>query len=232
MAVLEGIKSGNLAEVDGDWSALRITERPLDIDLAIAGGGSYRLTGVSGLVTGATLTAAKPIFWYLNLSTAQVAIIRYFEATLVLPTSVTTAQEIGGDLVVVRALTSTDGTGTDIGPTGDQASKRTSHGAPNADVHIAATAGLAATASAVRDQSIASFRSWEPATTAAVQHNVLRLVYDARLPGVHPIVIAPASGSVWEGLELQNAVAMTASGTQRWTVTMEWDEIAVASYVG
>jgi hypothetical protein len=225
MGIIEGGLSGHMAEVDKAFDALHVTERPQ----SPVSGGSYRVVAVSGLVTGATLDATPDsIFSFRWGGGAKVAVIRYIDAALLLPTSVTAAQEIGGDIIVARDFSVSDSGGTAVVLTGDNMKKRTTHtDSAVTDMRIATTAELTAGTRTLDSQPIAAFRFWELAAGAAVQHNVGHALFDARDPGLYPVVL-----DTNEGFIVRNTVAMTASGTQRWVVTVEWDEYLEANYGG
>jgi hypothetical protein len=226
MGVIEGGISGNVAEVDGAFAALHVTERPQS---AKGQGGSYRIAATSGLVTGASLDATPdPIFSWRWGSSTKFCLVRYLDVQLVLPTSVTAAQEIGGDIIYARTFTASDSGGTALTLTGANAKKKTGHNTSAVtDARIATTTDLTAGTRTLDSQPFAAFRDWELATAATVPHQLKRMTFDARNPGLYPIVLQQDTGFI-----VRNTLAMTASGTQRWVVTVEWDEYLTAEYLG
>ncbi len=218
MAIIQGGVSGNQAEVDSAFSALRITERPLDV----GAGGAYRTSVTSGLMTGASMAAGAPLYAHRWGSSTLFAVITKFSMAVVLPTSVTSAQEIGLDAFVARSFTGSDTGGTASTLTGNSMKKRTSHATTSfTDIRIGTTAANSAGTRTPDASPFASIRFWELATGAAVPHIRASAVFDATNPGTYPIVHAQD-----EGIVVQNSLAFTASGTMRLTVEMEWYEIA------
>jgi len=147
------------------------------------------------------------------------------------PTAVTGAQEVGGSIDVARAFSAVDSGGTAITMTTNNMKKRTSHATSLVnDIRIASVAQLTAGTRTLDAQALAAFRYWELATGAAVQHGRAGMTFDARNPGTYPLVLSNTGNG--EGFIVHNTVAYTTSGTQRWVVTVEWDEIINADYAG
>lgn len=221
MAVLEGATSGNKAEVDANFNALRISERPNDI----GAGGAYRMAMASGLMTGASFTAAIPVFAFRWGSTTKTCLLTLVEAKLVAITDVTAAQEVGLQAFIARAFTASDTGGTAATLTGNNFKKRTSHATTDVtDIRIASATALAAGTRTVDAQPFLDARQWDLATAATVQHLILSMQFDARNPGTYPIVLKQD-----EGLEMQIPIALTASGSFRLVVALEWSELVTAS---
>jgi hypothetical protein len=222
MAVIQGGTSGNQAEVDSAFSALRVTERPLDVGT----GGAYRTSVTSGLMTGATMAAAAPLFSFRWGSTTLTALITRFEMKVVLPTSVTSAQEIGLDAFVARSFTASDSAGTSSTTTGNNMKKRTSHATSGVtNIQIGGATALTAGTRTLDASPFMSLRFWELATGAAVPHIRASSLFDASNPGTYPLVFAQD-----EGIVVQNSIAFTASGTMRLTCEVEWYELTNGTY--
>jgi hypothetical protein len=221
MAVIEGPVSGNKAEVDANFNAVRITERPMDV----GSGGAYRMAMASGLMTGASLTAAIPVFAFRWGSTTKTAIVSYVYGALVATTDVTAAQEVGLQAFIARSFTASDTAGTAATLTGNSFKKRTSHATTAVtDIRIGSTASLTAGTRTLDAQPFLDSRAWDLATAATVPHNVIPIEFDARNPGTYPIVFAQD-----EGFEMNLPIALTTSGTFRLFVAVEWFEVVTAS---
>jgi hypothetical protein len=237
MGKLEGPLTEQLAEVDAfgftaTGGGLVTTPRPYDAQIATifssgGQGGAHFISATTGLVTGGGLTAGAPIAAFCNDRSDRLLLIKRIEVNLVLPTSVTTAQLVGGDLVFVREGNGYGGTNVLSGLVTNSQKKRSSHSTTAAKLNMATTTNISPPSDVVREMGpFLGFRFWELATGATVPHGRGSMVWDARNPGSYPIVLESKGSSpnpVRSGIELQNAVAMTASGTQRWTVTIEWE---------
>lgn len=221
MAVLEGATSGNKAEVDGNFNALRVTERPMDV----GSGGAYRMAMASGLMTGAGLTADIPVFAFRWGSTTKTCLVSYIYGALVATTDLTAAAEVGLNAFICRAFTASDTAGTAATLTGNSFKKRTSHATTAVtDIRIGAATSLTAGTRTVDAQPFMESRAWDLATAATVPHNIIPITFDARNPGTYPIVFAQD-----EGFEMHLPVALTASGTFRLVVAVEWFELVTAT---
>jgi hypothetical protein len=191
----------------------------------VGSGGAYKMAMASGLMTGASLTADIPIFAFRWGSTTKTAIVSYIFGALVATTDVTAAAEVGLNAFMCRSFTASDTGGTAATLTGNSFKKRTSHATTAVtDIRIGSTASLTAGTRTVDAQPFLESRAWDLATAATVPHNIIPITFDARNPGTYPIVLAQD-----EGFEFHLPVALTASGTFRLVVGVEWIEVVTGT---
>jgi hypothetical protein len=225
MPIIEGGVSGNKAEVDAGFLALRSAPRPIDV----GAGGAYITSFSSGLMTGASMAAAAPVMSLRWSSATLLCIIRKFEMKVFLPTSVTGAQEVGVEAFIARGFSASDSGGTAIVTSGNNCKKRTSHATSAfavADIQMGGVAAITAGTRTLDSSPFATARFWELATGAAVQHNREQGQFNGLNPATYPIVLVSNGSTTSEGIVIQLGTAFTASGTMRLTVSIEWEELA------
>jgi hypothetical protein len=211
MAVIEGGSSGALQEVDPNFLAGRVSERPIP---AL----SWNSVGArSGLLTG--LTANAPILSLRNLS-ANLLIIRRVGFGFVTTTAFTAARLVDAALYFARSFTASDAGGNTITLTGDQANHRTSLAAPTSiNLRISDTAALTPGTRTLDTVALARTGKWSAVEGDGINVTPDNLVKHAS--GSYPLVLAQN-----EGLVLQSTEAFGAAGILRMYVNLEIAEVS------
>jgi hypothetical protein len=190
--------------------------------------GHYAIAVTSGLITSTGVTANSSLFsaiWAPPLSQQNVFPQCVITRLTVIGTTITafgSALELGWGAFIARAVTGKCSGGTAVTLSGDNNQVRTIMGtslftSTNSDMRIASTAGLT-TSGVTRTLDANPFAvSGSYLSTS----NPTALAYKASLAdGEHPITLN--SG---EGIDIQNLIAFTATGTVRLAVAMSWVEV-------
>jgi len=218
VSVFEGKVSGNLAEVDSTWSALRASPRPIDY----TGGGFYRATSISGDLT--TLAAAGVVWTFRWTSATFYALIYNLRWAWYTKTAFGTAQIVDHAMYVVRGYTvaATGGATLTLPGTGNN-QKRTSMSASAVnEIRYSATAVVTAGTRTADGQPLmyragysggvsTGLADWQP--------------LDFRTRQEAPLVLSQN-----EGLEMTNVTSMGASGVIKLSVECAWAEVPIANF--
>jgi len=218
MALLISGPSGNYAEVDPTWKALRNSVRPLDH----GGGGYYRIAVQSGALT--TVSAGAPVFAFRWSNIYYNAIIWFFKWHWWTTTAFGAAQIVDHALYVGRSWTTNYGGGTAATLTGNNCKKRTIYGTTGVNYcSVSATAALTGSPTITLDSQPIMYRQgWSSALGDAL---IDPQPTDFETEQEHPIVLAAS-----EGLVLQNVTLMGASGIIKLNVEVAWAEVPLANF--
>lgn len=208
--ISDGTIAGD-AKVDSYFQALRVSLRPTQVL-------SWNSVGAqTGLLT--LVAAAGAIFSFRN-SGANLLLVRRLEIAFIATTAFTAAQRVDYGLIVARAFTASDTTGTPIAVTGNNGKHRTSLATPTSvDCRIATTAALVAGTKTLDANHQSQIGGWVGAVGAGVPMTAGNLIsHDA---GDYPLVLAPN-----EGFNIQNITVMGVGGVGIAYVNMEFAEVA------
>ena len=211
-------------QVDPTMSAGRVSVWPLDY---VSGGtnyGSYR----SVLVSGATvsLTAGDPILSFRWTSTVANAVLHRIIVNANVTSNITTAVNFDLQALFARGFTAADSAGTaSLPPAAMQKSKTVMGNSLVGDLRIATTGKLTA-GTRTLDTYGFGFLNIQlfPNTT-----NVGSCSYPAELYRWDVAQEYPVTFGANEGFIVQAVVAGNTSGGMRYTFTLDWAEVPVAS---
>lgn len=218
MSLLISGPTGNIAEVDPTWKAIRTTMRPLDH----GAGGYFRVAMQTGALTG---VGGGGVVWAFHWTSATYnAIVWYFKLVWLCTTAFGAAQLVDHGLYQARAWTGDYTGGATATLTGNNNKKRTSHATSLvADFRLSTTAALGGSPSiSVDAQPIIYRQRW---CSAIGQVLTTPQWVDFEMEQEHPIVLAQN-----EGLVLQNVTAMGASGVLKLGIEVAWAEVPIASF--
>lgn len=216
-----GFTTANTLEVEkgsgSPTNAARATLRAGDY----GAGGVFNLAGASGIM-GAALTAASPIWSFRWGSAALFALVKRITLSAGNDTVAFAAGLVLFNLFSVRSFVASDSGGTSLTPAAGKNKLRTSMAdSLLTDCRIATTGALTAGTRAIDGDPIATVGCGVPATIGAPMVPPGTILFEAR-PGEYPLVLAQN-----EGLVLQSGgVAIAATGTWKFGVTIEWSEKA------
>lgn len=211
---------GTPAVVDGTFSALRTSIRPLDYQ--VPGGpplGHYSVAAKSGLTTG--LSAGGLLFAFRWNATNALAVIERISVGAIVTTAFTTAQAVDVDGILVRGWTASDSAGTALTPTANSNKMRTNMGTSLAgDIRIAPAAGL--TAGGTKTPDANAFCIGCIPNTNAIGTGLQTIpIYDVTAFGQHPVILAAN-----EGFNLRVVTAQGAVGVVAYYIKCDWAEVA------
>jgi hypothetical protein len=213
-AQIAGNTSANIAEVEANTKALRVTLRNEDFGSL----GVYSLAGVTGLLTG--FTALTDIFSFRWGDATRFALVK--RVTISAGVDVTALGAAGNfSFQLFRALSFSGSQtgGTAILPSGSQNKLRTTGMGTTllTDARIATTAALGAGTKTLDTNPIGAISAATPVTAGT---NILAPypIFDQR-PGEHPLLLAQN-----EGVVLQVS-APSATGSWRVGVKIDWSEV-------
>lgn len=218
MSLLISGPTGNIAEVDTTWKALRTTIRPLDH----GAGGYYRISQQTGALTG--VAGAAPIWTFRWTSATYNAIVWYFKWVWCLTTAFAAAQLVDHALYIGRSWSSDYTGGAPATLTGNNCKKRTAHATtllPECRIAVAGALGGSPTIT-LDSQPIIYRHRW--ASTIGQVLNTPQYV-DFETEQECPIVLSQN-----EGLVLQNITAMGATGVIKLGIEIAWAEVPLANY--
>jgi hypothetical protein len=228
MAVVTGATTTRLEEVDANFNAGRVSIRPPGNNPR-----AFIWSGATAVIS--TQAAAQRFFAMRNTSVLTAMLIRYVSITTTTSASGTPAAalELGTSASIVRrwAQSFTGVSTSNYGTVADPPRRRvrmersrTQDAHNNAapwDIRIAANAidVIATTEQFDLDaQPFMEAHAWDLIQAAATFKAVTRMVFDARLPGVYPIVFEPFEGMC--------AVPVVSTwSNMRSFVHVEWEEV-------
>lgn len=206
--------------VDRSFAAARASLRPLEFrsESGEVVGGHYKISFVSGLVTGVAAGGALASLRWEKAD--RLFVLLRLRAFATIGVAFTTAQETSLDLVKLSNFVLADTGGTSLLPLGSSCRKRLDM-APSqiADFRVATTAalGVAATAPTVDAAALsASVLSLGNALGASASD----VLFDAIAGQEHPLILAAL-----EGFRVRNAFAQGAVGEVRFRFVMDWAEV-------
>lgn len=211
---IQGFTTANVAEVEAATKALRTTLRSEDYGAL----GIYSLGGFSGIMA-AGLAANSPVFSCRWTQASNLMLVKRIIVSAAGDSTAFTAGAAKFDLLVARSYSVVDSGGTSILPTANQNKLRASTMGTTllADARQSSTATLTAGTRTLDTNPIASVVMQALATAGSKMLDPFA-IFDQR-PGEYPLVLAQN-----EGLVLQATVPAT--GTWKFTVKMDWTEIA------
>lgn len=191
--------------------------------------GQYRIGASSGLITGAGVIAAAPVFsarW--GNATGKLCVITRLSAYYVVTTAFTAVQELGLEAVIARSFTASDSAGTAVTLTTNNAKMRvTQDTSAFTDVRIAAATLLTPGTRTLDASPIDGFSgiSHDPNAAAGTAQIIGQpwLGFDWMATpsnGEHPLMLKQD-----EGIVIRNTVAFPAAGAARLWVKMAWAEV-------
>lgn len=203
--------------VDPTFGALRVTTRPLEFAANGRIMGHYSLAAATGLTT--VIAAGGSLFSFRWTDSSSLAVIYRVEVNAGVTTAFTTGQPVDCDLIVARAFTASDTTGTSLLPSGQANKMRTSIMTSSlvGDVRIATTAALSAGTKTLDAQAIG---------IAAFAGNVVGAVgtptdlLQTTASGEHPLVL-----SANEGFNIRVVTTQGAVGVVKYYVRVNWAEV-------
>ncbi len=219
MAVQIQGNSGTVAEVETNTRATRVALRPGDYGSL----GVYMLATNGGTFTG--LPAADSELWQFRSTSATNLMVVKYIAMAATNTTAAFAAAFGQqlDLFTARSFTAAGTGGATATITGNNAKLRTSMGTTTiAEIRTATTAALGVGTKTLDAQPIASLTFGVPAalgTGWSLPNS--GWLFNAEGESEHPIVLAQN-----EGLVIRNHIAMAATGTWIYSVTIKWAEYA------
>jgi len=232
MAVIEGGASASLLDVGAATLAGRIQIRPTDVGSL----GSYSIANLSGTMA-AGLGAVAPIYSMRWADATRAMLLRRVGFVARNAGTAFTAGVFLFDLIVARAFTASDSSGTPILPTGNSQKKRTSFGTTLiTDLRISSTATLTAGTRTLDTSPLQLIRGMVPATQ--VNYPMVAKNNSPHVPGTSTIAFSmdwqdlynPDSATEWPLVFVQNEgfiirATVPATGTWEFGVLMEWSEI-------
>lgn len=218
MALLISGPSGNYAEVDSLWKALRYSMRPLDH----GGGGHYRVAMQSGALT--TVAAGGPVFAFRWASLYYNCIVWWIKWSWYTTAAFSAAQIVDHALYIGRSWSTNYGGGATATLTGNNNKKRTSYAATGVnDFRMSSTAALTGSPTITLDSQPIMYRSgWSAALADAL---IDPQPTDFEAEQEHPIVLSNN-----EGLVLQNVTLMGATGVIKLNIEIAWTELPLANF--
>ena len=219
---IQGGVSGNIADVDAQFQALKTSMRPLNYS---PGGGYYRIAKNFVVGPGATIAANGGIFSFRWTSATKIALVVFFRWHWVVTTAFTGGQYIDHALYIARSWSSDD-TGTNTAAltmTGNNAKKRTSMVTSSAGQILYATSNSFTAGTRTLDANPLMYKgNWGSAQGfEPVEYTSLSIDVDHE----HPIVLATN-----EGLVLNNITVFPVAGVLQMSVEMAWAEVLNASF--
>lgn len=208
-----------MAKTDPTFQAVRSSPRPIEYAGNGTTYGHYRLSTVTGATV--SLTAADPIlsFRWTN-EDANMVLLRITAAGAIL-TDITTAVALPLEAVVARSFTASDSAGTAI-TVGAFQKTRTDMGSSRvADARVATTGKLTAGTRTLDTYGFGGANiACGPTVTNAGSVSLPVDLYNALIPGSHPVVLEAN-----EGFIVRVPIAANTSGSVRYTFTVEWAEV-------
>jgi hypothetical protein len=227
MAVITGATTTRLDEVDANFNAGRVSIRPP--------GNNPRAFAWSGSTGVITQTANTRFFGMRNTSVLTAMLIRYVSVTTttMLAGTPAAALELGNSASIVRrwVIGFTGVSTANYGSVADPPRRRTRmersrtqdahNNAAPWDIRIAQAAVEVVATTEQFDLDAQPFmqtNAWDLIQAATTPKAVTKMVFDARLPGVYPIVLEPFEGIC--------AVPVISTWTNmRSSVHVEWEEV-------
>lgn len=217
-AQIAGNTSANIAEVEANTKALRVTLRPEDVGSL----GAYSLSSVTGLIT-AGMAANLTIFGFRWGDATRFALIK--RVTISLGNDVTAFTAGSFSIAMYRALGFTGSfttSGTDITPTGNQNKLRTTGFGTTlltqAYILNTAVGGITgSTISALDTSPVGIITGGIPAVGGTNMSPPFAL-WDVR-PGEYPLVLAQNEGFVIR------EIAVPVNGTWKLGIKVDWSEV-------
>lgn len=214
-----GNASGQSAEVDPAFDALRVTNRPIE---AL---GAYAISVVTGTLA-AALAANAQIFQFKN-TTANLAIISKLRLRL-LPltpfTAATLTDHTSFDAVMARSYAAGGG-GTTLTLTGNNAKRRTSHATSGCQINVSTTAALTLATTLDAHPFAQSLRKGNRVNPAAATEETIPVTIEGLeywpdiACGDYPVVLAQN-----EGFVIRNRTVWPAAGTAIAVIECAWSE--------
>lgn len=220
MAIQIQGNGGTVAEVDTTARAQRSVLRPIDVGAL----GSYSVAAVSGVMA-AGIAGASPILnlrWAPATVTSSLALIRRIKFTAWNLGTGFVAGVFTFNAFIARSFSADDTGGGLVTLTTNNAKLRTSHATTQMTIRASATATLTA---GTRTKDANPFRVLSGVVANAAfaamlpeQTEVFR-----QQPGEYPITLATGEGIVIEA-------TVPATGTWSWACSVDWDEVAAATF--
>lgn len=223
MAVIEGGVSGGLAGVGSEAAS---PQHVAIYPVSQGAGGAYALGAVSGTIA-AALGANSELFQFRYTTAAsRIALVRRVFVSASANLAATAAALVSLNLCAARSWTANGSGGTAITTSGDNLNLRTTMPASEiANVRMATTAALGAGTKTLDTTDLASvaFGIGTGALTTAANFTLLPSfdLWNSRLSGDHPIVIASQEGLVIRS----GAIAFPATMTWSLAVGIVWSEV-------
>ena len=210
---IQGGTSGNVAEVAANTSAMRVSERPMNVGAF----GSYSY-GASSAIMAAGLAGNSPIFTFRGAAAAGPnCLVRRVKISAIGLGTAFAAGSALFQLLVCRAFTVNDTGGGAATVTTNNIKRRTSFASTAVqDLRTSATAALTAGTRTTDATALSSVYGMCSATVSTVILPPTDMI--AYGPEAWPLVLAAN-----EGFTIQATVAAT--GTWSFSVNVDWDEV-------
>jgi hypothetical protein len=220
MAIIQsGASNTTTMTVDPTMLAARVSERPPEIL------GSYQAASVSGALTGVAANGLVYSFRWAPTTSTNLCMIRRVEIGFTTTTAFSAAQGLNYALFIDRNYTVSPTGGTALAFTAPNSGKmRTAM--PNSafvtggDIRISSTAAVTAGTRTIDTNPIAFAQGFSTAIGTGLTAQPITL----HQPGDYPLIFAAN-----EGFEIQNVIAMGATGVIQLTVMVEWMELAATT---
>lgn len=216
-AQIAGNTSANIAEVEANTKALRVTLRPEDVGSL----GVYSLSSVTGLIA-AGMAANKDIFAFRWHDATRLALVKRVTISLGNDATAFTAGTFSIGLFRALSFTASFTTnGTDITPTGSQNKLRTTGFGTTllTQAYILSTSASGITGSTMTlDTSPVGIVTGGIPNVAGTNMSPPFALFDQR-PGEYPLTLATDEGFVIR------AIAVPATGTWKLGVKVDWSEV-------
>ncbi len=207
----------NIAKVDENFRALRVTQFPLDLL------GRYHVHEMTGLMTG--IAALGEIFQFRWTDADNLALIKFLRVSYSVVTGFTAAQELAFRADKVTAWSVVGSGGTAIVPGAANLKRRTSYPLSKVgDMRISTTGALTAGTKTFNTNPLLAGVRKTMAAAATVQDSDFAAEVNFDFEG-GPLILAQN-----EGLVVRNVIAMGAAGTIRGSVAVGWEEAPAASW--
>lgn len=210
--------SGTVQEVDAVTRAACVTTRPMNV---VANGGTFSASAVSGKV-GAGASSDSHAFVFRNSSATVNCLVRRVIVSLASDDTGFTAGRTNVDMLVSRAITVPTADGTSLTLTTNNSKRRTTmQTIAGAVIRIATTAALTG-ATATNDAT--PLRTLSVGTGTATFTSILtnQTLYESR-PDEYPLLLVSAE-------QFAIRVTVPATGTWKIAVSVDWDEVPIASF--
>lgn len=225
------VQAGTALAVDPTFQAARVALRPLDHAQQGQLLGHYSLLQLSGATV--SLSAGGTIASFRWTDPSRYGVLLRVKAGWVVTGAITLATPMDASLFVARSFTTdftTNATSATLAATKSQAMRSTMANSlqANGNIKICTTASMTGLVAAADSFSLGG-NVWvnQPSGNATVTQAVgvggaMTNLYDASIPGTHPIVLAQN-----EGVLVTTPTAGPVTGTVKWYVQWEWAEVAL-----
>ena len=209
---IAGFTSANIAEVETNTKALRITPKPLDWGSL----GIYAIGGVSGVMAAGLAAAANIVSF--RWTTTNVCAVKKIVFSAGDTATAFAAGVLTFNAFIARSFTVSDSTGTAATLSGNNQRLRTTMGATTlGDLRWSATAALTAGTRTLDAQPFASVTTSVPATAGNVLFPIPVELFRANA-GDYPLLLAQNEGFVIQA-------TVPATGTWTFSVNIIWEEL-------